>query len=235
MDGDRPVCFYRDTLVNYQVKEAPIHWDEFDQDLAVGRVKEAWKAGLFSFRVYMRDETAEGPLEPQAVPSWKKPLPKRQKACRLRCAIYQCEGLPPADSDGRSDPYVEAWTPDEEYLKKNKGKVVTATVQDTNNPIFYQVLEIPMELGQASSSSSGPMSSSSSFERARPIILNIWDTDEDLLDSTDDYIGRAVIFLDKLKEISYDDTIPYPAWYPVKKGYEDAYDLEHGAAILASF
>ena len=160
-------------------------------------------------------------------------MPKRPKACRLRCAIYQCEGLPPADSDGRSDPYVEAWTPDAEYIKKNKGKVVTATVQDTNNPIFYQVLEIPMELGQASSSSSG--SQASAFERARPIILNIWDTDEDLLDSTDDFIGRAVIFLDKLKEISFDDTIPYPAWYPVKKGYKDAYDLEHGAAILASF
>ena len=64
MDGDKPVCFYRDTLVNYQVKEAPIHWDEFDPDPAVGRVKETWKAGLFSFRVYFRDETAEGPLEP---------------------------------------------------------------------------------------------------------------------------------------------------------------------------
>jgi hypothetical protein len=30
---------------------------------------------------------------------------------------------------------------------------------------------------------------------APPIILNIWDKDDELLDSTDDFIGRAVIFL----------------------------------------
>ena len=37
------------------------------------------------------------------------------------------------------------------------------------------------------------------IERAPPLVLNIFDTDEDLLDSTDDYIGRAVIFLQEVK------------------------------------
>jgi|TARA_B110001450_G_scaffold195587_1_gene183980 Ca2+-dependent lipid-binding protein len=56
----------------------------------------------------------------------------------MRISIYQAESLPPADSTGTSDPYVEVWTP-------NKEKIVTRTVNDTNNPIYYQVLEIPFE------------------------------------------------------------------------------------------
>ena len=33
------------------------------------------------------------------------------------------------------------------------------------------------------------------IDNAPPIVLNIWDNDADLLDSTDDYLGRAVIYL----------------------------------------
>lgn len=55
-----------------------------------------------------------------------------------------------------------------------------------------------------------------SQDRARPIILNLFDTDEELFDSTDDFIGRAVIFLHQINEISNTDAIPYPCWHPVK-------------------
>ena len=62
------------------------------------------------------------------------------------------------------------------------------------------------------------------------------------MDSTDDLIGRAVINLsdvahsndDSVRHLSFDDEIPYPAWYPVKKNYDDEYDLETGASILVS-
>lgn len=37
------------------------------------------------------------------------------------------------------------------------------------------------------------------IERAPPLVLNIFDTDDEILDSTDDYIGRAVIFLHEVK------------------------------------
>jgi hypothetical protein len=71
------------------------------------------------------------------------------------------------------------------------------------------------------------------------LILNIFDCDEGVLGvgDSEDYIGRAVIFLNELKpdDLSSDDRIPYPAWYPVKVGYNDVYNEEGGAAILASF
>jgi len=56
------------------------------------------------------------------------------------------------------------------------------------------------------------------LERAPPIILNIWDTDAELFDSTDDYMGRSVIHLKDIPpdQLSNDDTIPYPVWWPIK-------------------
>lgn len=76
---------------------------------------------------------------------------------------------------------------------------------------------------------------------APPIVLNIFDHDDGMIDSTDDLIGRAIINLleaantdDGMNHISFDDEIPYPAWYPVKRHYDDEYDLETGASILVS-
>lgn len=78
---------------------------------------------------------------------------------------------------------------------------------------------------------------------APPIILNVWDHDDGITDSTDDLIGRAVINLSEaahseedsgVSHISFSDEIPYPAWYPVKKNYDDQYDLETGASVLVS-
>lgn len=35
------------------------------------------------------------------------------------------------------------------------------------------------------------------LDQAPPIVLNIWDRDAGVTDFTDDYLGRAVIYLDK--------------------------------------
>jgi hypothetical protein len=74
--------------------------------------------------------------------------------------------------------------------------VRTKTNNDTNNPIFYEVLETIVQFN--------------SLENATPIILNVFDTDEDLLDSTDDFIGRAVIFLNQIGDLAREERIPYP-------------------------
>ena len=47
MDGDVPVCFFRDKLTNYTDENAPTKWRPFECDLAVGKVKDAHLAGLF--------------------------------------------------------------------------------------------------------------------------------------------------------------------------------------------
>lgn len=85
--------------------------------------------------------------------------------------------MPPADSTGTSDPYVEVWSPDE-------NKIRTENCEDTNNPIYFETKEIIYEF--------------SDYENAPPIVLNIFDCDDGVLGvgDSEDYIGRAVIFLD---------------------------------------
>jgi hypothetical protein len=67
------------------------------------------------------------------------------------------------------------------------------------------------------------------------LILNFYDTDDGWFDSTDDYMGRSVIFLKDIEDLSIDDRIPKPVWYPVKFAMADAFDKENGSHLLASF
>lgn len=131
--------------------------------------------------------------------AWKRPPPKRLNSYKVRCYIYQCRDLPAADSDGSSDPFIEVWSTD-------KKKAKTPVVDDNCNPIFFSTLEVFYDF--------------TSLNEAPPIILNIWDKDDELFDSTDDFIGRAII---NFKDAAYseDDTIPEPRWHKVVMGFSD--------------
>jgi hypothetical protein len=65
--------------------------------------------------------------------------------------------------------------------------------------------------------------------------LNIFDTDESVLGDSEDFIGRAVIFMNDIEDISRDDKIPYPTWHAVKVNLKDPYIEDGGVAILCSF
>jgi len=116
MDGDEPICFYRESILKYvSNKDAPLEWQSFEPDTAVGKVFEPENAGLFSFRLYIHDITSLGAFNPTStIPSWKGNPPSRLKPWNVRVAIYQCESLPPADSNGTSDPYVKVWSHEKE-------------------------------------------------------------------------------------------------------------------------
>ena len=77
------------------------------------------------------------------------------------------------------------------------------------------------------------------MDDAPPIILNVFDTDDasilSLGTDSDDYIGRAIIFMDEIKELAEDDHIPKPEWYPVKYSMVSPWDEKSGAKILVSF
>jgi len=49
--------------------------------------------------------------------------------------------LPPADSNGTSDPYIEVYVPG----NTGEDRITTDVCNDTNNPIFYQVKDIEYE------------------------------------------------------------------------------------------
>jgi Ca2+-dependent lipid-binding protein len=143
--------------------------------------------------------------------AWKKAPPKRLSSWKLRTYIYQCKDLPAADSNGSSDPYIEVWSTD-------KKKCKTPVVEDNCNPIFFSTLDVYLDFATKVD--------------APPIILNIWDEDTDLLDSTDDFIGRAVIDINDAA-ISEDDTIPEPKWHKVVMGFSN--DGPSIGEILVSF
>lgn len=55
-------------------------------------------------------------------------------------------------------------------------------IEDSLNPIYFETIEMLYDMAD--------------LETAPPIIFNIWDHDDDLLDSSDDFLGRSVIYLD---------------------------------------
>jgi hypothetical protein len=55
-------------------------------------------------------------------------------------------------------------------------------------------------------------------ESAPPIVLNIWDKDIGIIDSDDDFMGRAIIPINEAVH-STDDTIPKPQWYKIRMGF----------------
>jgi hypothetical protein len=48
-------------------------------------------------------------------------------------------------------------------------------------------------------------------------------------------MGRACIFLRDVDDLSTDDRIPVPKWYPVKYSFGDPHDEKTGAVVLVSF
>ena len=68
------------------------------------------------------------------------------------------------------------------------------------------------------------------LDQAPPIVLNIWDRDAGVTDFTDDYLGRAVIYLDKAAtnledaekdEKIRDNKVPKPRWEKIRMGFDE--------------
>jgi Ca2+-dependent lipid-binding protein len=81
-------------------------------------------------------------------------------------------------------PYVQIWSP---FAPNDSEKKMmrTRVVNDNNNPIFYNTIESYYYAVD--------------YEWSPPVVLDIYDQDSGTF-SSDDYIGRAVIFLDQAGE-----------------------------------
>ena len=105
--------------------------------------------------------------------------------------------------------------------KDPKKKKQTVVIEDNLNPLFYQTIEMSYEVRDINDPYSYP-----------PFILDVWDEDQDLFDSTDDFLGRAIIEPEDLGEAlviqgknfgnssaggeSHKNEIPVrPKWHPI--------------------
>jgi hypothetical protein len=88
-------------------------------------------------------------------------------------------------------------------------------IEDSLNPIYLETIEMLYDMAD--------------LDTAPPIVFNIWDQDEGIVES-DDYLGRAVI---KLKDASsnlsehgveddiYCNSIPKPKWHDIRIGFDE--------------
>lgn len=115
--------------------------------------------------------------------------------------------MPVADSDGSADPYLLLYNPNGHDIK-------TRVVEDNLNPIFYEAKDIMFDC--------------ISLDLAPPFVFTVFDTDSGLLDTSDDFLGRAVINLtdinpDSSKLLADPDRAnvpPNPSWYGFRPSFD---------------
>ena len=193
MLNGEPVCYYSAKVEEFlDNPDPPIRWVELKNDLSVGKVADAHKAGIISFRLAINDRSKIKTINYEDYAAWKTPLKNRPaKVYKARIYIYQCRDLPSADDDGQSDPYIKVW----DQLDATK----TKCIEDNNNPIFYEGLDIQVIEAE-------------SFESIPPFVLDVYDRDPL---SQDDFIGRCIV---PVSEAAYSEQeeIPKPKWHPCR-------------------
>lgn len=221
MDGSSPICFWRGEAKDFVANRGPsFTWYPLKYDPSIGRAGAPQDAGLLQIKMSIVDCQRNPPISWQAYPAWKEKPPKRLTPKVLRCYIFQCRDLPSADSDGSTDPYILIRNAENEDIRTEK-------LKDTLNPIFFQTLDVRTQYYKKES---GP-----------PIVLDLYDSDMGLLDSTDDFLGRAVIQLADASVVDLSagsdretrNKPPTPKWHALRQGFEEG--SPKSGEVLASF
>ena len=207
MDGSYPICFWKGKVSEFTDPNPAYRWLILKNDKAVGKVSNDHEAGMLQIKFSINAKHLNGPVDFKTFDAWKKPPPRRLGSKKIRCFIFQCRDIPSADSDGSSDSYISVWNPEGESYK-------TRTIDDSLNPIYFETIEMLYDMAD--------------LETAPPIVFNIWDSDNELLDNTDDFLGRAVIYLkDASTNLEFGDDearcndVPKPIWHDIRIGFDE--------------
>lgn len=238
MQDSTPVCFWRGKATEFVNRNPEFRWLPLTNDLAVGKIKDAHEAGMVQIKLTINPLKTNPELNFSQFPNWSMPIPKRFSSYTLRCFIFQCRDLPPADSEGSSDVYITVWNQKDQDVR-------TKIIYDNLNPIFYEAKEIKMEVND--------------LQTAPPIVFGLWDRDEDILNlDEDDFLGYTKINISdasivvcsadiekdkrhfknrpnmKFTNDSYElNQIPTPQWHDVRANLKD--DLPTCGQVLCSF
>lgn len=169
---DERVSFWKGSILEFLDPNPQLRWLELEPDLAVGRVKEHYKAGIVGLRMSIHDGAT--PINWMSHKVWSQKIVKRPPLIKIRIFCWQAKDLPAADESGRSDPFVRFTDADTTYE--------TQTIFDNVNPIFYEGVDILYE--------------ASSREELPPVIVDLYDKDESLIGKdSEDFLSRALINL----------------------------------------
>jgi hypothetical protein len=227
MEGDSPICYWKGGVTEFTDPDPKFRWIHMKADKAVGTVKKDYEAGMIQFKMSITDETKNGgPIDYKTKNSWKGQPLKRLESRLIRCFIFQCRDIPAADSDGQSDSYISLWNPD------GKNDIKTKVIEDSLNPIYFETLEMVYDMAD--------------IENSPPIVVNIWDKDEGLLNDSFDFLGRSTIFLHEAStnplensgkkskaDIDVCNQVPKPKWHDIRMGFDE--NLPPCGQVLCSF
>ncbi len=224
--GWKRICFYKAPIAEFMDMNASVEWIEMNPDLAIGEVKEHYKAGILGVRLSLWDVTNNGgPANWNNYPNWVEKLKKRPKIIKVRAYIFQARDLPAADENGSSDPFAR--------IQDCGTTQDTKTIFDNTNPIWYETLELGYE--------------AANINDMPPIVVDTYDMDICTIGSPDlDFLARTVLYARDIRRNTDDDPpeeehpdpakpnkpeefklpysensdVPKPVWYPMvyKKG-----------------
>lgn len=179
MDGSTPICYYKAPIQKFLEPNPKLEWYQFLPDNCVKKCKHPHEVGQFSLKLSLHDITSNGPMDFSIHDAWnKKTLWKRPEAVKVRAYVYQARDLPAADAEGTSDPYCKIWDTTANAKKFKR----TLVVEDNCNPLFYECIELDYEVVKKDDLESYP-----------PFIIDIFDHDDDLFDSTPDFMCRCIV------------------------------------------
>lgn len=84
LNDDKRICFWKGSILDFVNPNPELKWLELEPDLAIGEVKEHYKAGIVGIKLSIHDVSANGPIDWTDYPTWAKKIPKRPPNIKVR-------------------------------------------------------------------------------------------------------------------------------------------------------
>jgi C2 domain len=211
--AEKRISFLRLNIMDFLNPNPELKWLELEPDLAIGEVKDHFRAGIVGIKLSIHDIENDGPINWLDFPQWSKRIPKRPPNIKVRVFCWQARDLPAADDTGSSDPFIQITDCDRSQK--------TQVIWDNVNPLFYEGLDAIYE--------------ANSQEELPPVIIDLYDKDEAAIGAdSEDFLSRALIYINQIT-FATDDTIPVPIWHKLyyKKGGAVSGEVLLSFAIVA--
>lgn len=102
------VCFWKGSIMQFTDPNPKLRWIDFEPDLAIGKVKQHYRAGIVGIRISIHDVSKDGPMNwANKEIFWGKKLKKFPNIFKIRIFCWQARDLPAADESGASDPFLQ--------------------------------------------------------------------------------------------------------------------------------